>query len=107
MKFHFIRVFQWILRFSGEILMKKEKEEKREKGEKKRGKIFRNLQNVSRFCRKWQNFPEFAKCLDILPEMAKCLEILRNSARKIRKMLEISGIREKLHFSFHFFHSSP
>ena len=31
-------------------------------------------------------------------EITKVLNILRNSARKIRKMLEISGICEKFHF---------
>ena len=31
-------------------------------------------------------------------EIAKVLNILRISARKIRKMLEISGICEKFHF---------
>ena len=31
-------------------------------------------------------------------EIAKFLNILRNNARKIRKMLEISGICEKFHF---------
>ena len=40
-------------------------------------------------------------------EMTNCLEILRRSARKIRKMLEISGICEKFHFSFHFFIRLP
>ena len=34
-------------------------------------------------------------------EMTKCLEILRKSARKIRKMPEMSGICEKFHSSFH------
>ena len=59
-------------------------------------------------------FDEFcdflAKFDEILPEfhrngqeMTKCLEILRKSARKIRKMPEISGIGEKFHSSFHFF----
>ena len=32
-------------------------------------------------------------------EITKVLNILRNRARKIRKMLEISGICEKFHFS--------
>ena len=40
-------------------------------------------------------------------EMTKCLEILRKSARKIRNMLEISGICEKFYFSFHFFIRLP
>ena len=35
-----------------------------------------------------------------IQEITKVLNILRNSARKIRKMLEISGICEKFHFSF-------
>ena len=33
-----------------------------------------------------------------LQKFIKVLNILRNSARKIRKMLEISGICEKFHF---------
>ena len=40
-------------------------------------------------------------------EITKVLNILRNSARKIRKMLEISGICEKFSFFISFFHSSP
>ena len=39
-------------------------------------------------------------------EITKVLNILRNSARKIRKMLEISGICEKFSFFMSFFHSS-
>ena len=39
--------------------------------------------------------------------MTNCLDILRKSARKIRKMPEISGICEKFSFFISFFHSSP
>ena len=56
------------------------------------------------------NFTCFRRKFDeILPEfhrdgqeMTKCPEILRKIARKMWKMLEISGICEKFHFSFHF-----
>jgi hypothetical protein len=37
-----------------------------------------------------ENFPEFHRNVQ---EVTKCLEILRKSARKIRKMLEISNFR--------------
>ena len=40
-------------------------------------------------------------------EITKVLNILRNSARKIRKMLEISGICEKFHFFEWKFQSTP
>ena len=43
----------------------------------------------------------------VMEEMKNCLYILRKSARKIRKMLEISGISEKFSFFISFFHSSP
>mgnify|MGYP004154210459 CR=1 FL=1 len=39
--------------------------------------------------------------------MTNCLEILRKSARKIRKMLEISGICEKFSFFISFFIRLP
>merc|ERR1712182_202191 len=35
--------------------------------------------------------------------MTNCIEILRKSATTFGKFLEISGICEKFHFSFHFF----
>jgi hypothetical protein len=50
-----------------------------------------------------QNLPEFQRNVQ---EMTNCLEILRKSARKIRKLLEISGICEKFSFFSSFFHSS-
>ena len=39
--------------------------------------------------------------------MRNCLDILRKRARTIRKMLEISGICEKVSFFISFFHSCP
>ena len=39
-------------------------------------------------------------------EMTKCLDISKKSARKNRKMLEISGICEKIHFFLSFFRAS-
>jgi hypothetical protein len=53
-----------------------------------------------------ENLPEFQKNVQ---EMINCRDILRKSARKIRKMLEISGMKfcEKFSFFISFFHSSP
>jgi hypothetical protein len=54
-----------------------------------------------------RNFMEFHRNVQ---EMTNCLDILRKSARKIRKMLEISGIKHfvrNFHFSFHFFIRLP
>ena len=51
-----------------------------------------------------ENFPEFHRNCQ---EMTKCTEILRKSATKIRKMLEVSGICEKISFFISFFHSCP
>ena len=51
-----------------------------------------------------ENLPEFHGNYQ---EMTKCIEILRKSATKIRKMLEISGICEKISFFISFFHSCP
>jgi hypothetical protein len=48
--------------------------------------------------------PEFHRNVQ---EMRTYFEILRKRARKIRKMLEISGICEKSYFSFHFFICLP
>ena len=63
------------------------------------------------FQQKSMNFVIFLLNFDkILPEfhekfqeITKVLNILRNSARKILKMLEISGICEKFHFPCSFF----
>ena len=51
-----------------------------------------------------ENSPEFHRNCQ---EMTKCIEILRKSATNIRKMLEISGICEKISFFISFFHSCP
>ena len=51
-----------------------------------------------------ENLPEFHRNCQ---EMTKCIEILRKSATNIPKMLEISGICEKLSFFISFFHSCP
>ena len=51
-----------------------------------------------------ENLPEFHRNCQ---ETTKCIEILRKSATNIRKMLEISGICEKISFFISFFHSSP
>ena len=55
------------------------------------------------------NFDEIlSEFYEKLQEITKVLNILRNSARKIRKMLEISGIREKfLIFSNESFNELP
>ena len=51
-----------------------------------------------------RNFDDFeAEFHRNTQEMTECLEILKKHARKIRKMLEIYGIYEKIHFPFHFF----
>ena len=51
-----------------------------------------------------ENLPEFHRNCQ---ETTKCTEILRKSVTKIRKMLEISGICEKISFFISFFHSCP
>jgi hypothetical protein len=48
--------------------------------------------------------PEFHRNVQ---EMTNCLDILRKSAKKIRKMLEISGNCEKFSSFISSFHSSP
>ena len=48
--------------------------------------------------------PEFHRNVQ---EMKNCLDILRKSARKIRKMLEISGICEETSFFISLLQSSP
>ena len=51
-----------------------------------------------------ENRPEFHRNCQ---ETTKCTEILRKSVTKIRKMLKISGICEKISFFISFFHSCP
>ena len=51
-----------------------------------------------------ENLPEFHRNCQ---ETTKCTEILRKSVTKIWKMLEISGICEKISFFISFFHSCP
>ena len=83
---------------------------------KKRPNFCRNESEISFFIRVFsmnfaifrrnfnENSPEFHRNVQ---EMTNCLDILRKSARKIRKMLEISGICEKVSFFISSFHSSP
>merc|ERR1711938_505011 len=71
--------------------------------------IFQALQDKQTFAPfTFQNFsenlPEFHRNCQ---ETTKCTEILRRSVTKIRKMLEISGICEKISFFISFFHSCP
>ena len=51
-----------------------------------------------------EKMPEFHRNVQ---EMTTCFEILRKSARKIRKMLEISGIWEKFSFVLSIFIRLP
>ena len=83
---------------------------------KTRPNFCRNENEISFFHSRFSmKFAIFRRKFDeILPEfygnveeMKNCLDILRKSARKIRKMLEISGICEKFSFFISFFHSSP
>ena len=66
---------------------------------------FRFSMKFAIFRRKFNEIlPEFHRNVQ---EMKNCLDILRKRARKIRKMLEISGICAKFSFFISFFHSSP